>query len=76
MSTTAGFDEKTPIFDGKKFGLSVPTPGVDMASPLREGAMDPLRLCTLSYPLLPSQSATLTAHPEANAPSGSGGFDH
>ena len=34
MSSPAGFDEKTAVFDGKKFGLSVPAPGVDMASPL------------------------------------------
>ena len=34
MSPPACFDEKTAVFDGKKFGLSVPAPGVDMASPL------------------------------------------
>ena len=33
MSSPAGFDEKTAVFDGKKFGFSVPAPGVDMASP-------------------------------------------
>ena len=31
MSSPAGFDEKTAVFDGKKFGLSVPAPGVDNA---------------------------------------------
>ena len=34
MSSPAGFDEKTAVFNGKKFGLSVPAPGEDMASPL------------------------------------------
>ena len=34
VSSPAGFDEKMAVFDGKKFGLSVPAPGVDMASPL------------------------------------------
>ena len=35
VSSPAGFDEKTAVFDGKKFGLSVPAPGDDMASPLQ-----------------------------------------
>ena len=34
MSSPAGFDEKTAVFNGKKFGLSVPAPGGDMAPPL------------------------------------------
>ena len=34
VSPPAGFDEKTTVFGGKKFGLSVPAPGEDMASPL------------------------------------------
>ena len=34
MSSPAGFDEKTAVFNGKKFGLLVPAPGEDMASPL------------------------------------------
>ena len=34
LSTPAVFDEETAVFDGKKFGLLVPAPGEDMASPL------------------------------------------
>ena len=34
MSPPAVFDEETAVFDGKKFGLSLPAPGEDMASPL------------------------------------------
>ena len=34
MSPPACFDEETAVFDGKKFGLSVPAPGEDTASPL------------------------------------------
>ena len=34
MSPPAVFDEETAVFDGKKFGLSVPAPGEDTASPL------------------------------------------
>ena len=34
MSPPAVFDEETAVFDGKKFGLSVPAQGEDMASPL------------------------------------------
>ena len=34
VSPPAGFDEKTTVFGGKMFGLSVPAPGEDMASPL------------------------------------------
>ena len=64
VSPPAGFDEKTAIFHGKKFGLLVPAPGEDMASPLhhRGGKLldkrefgDGLRLCW-GMSFIPQQS--------------------